>query len=49
MATQEQLESWANALEVLRLHKANLKEPDVSLVMAYEKELENLKNDMIKN
>lgn len=39
MATQAQLESWCDALETLRLHKDRLREPDLSLVLAYEREL----------
>ena len=37
MISNEQLERWADALDVLKAHKAELKEPYASLVDAWEK------------
>jgi hypothetical protein len=40
MVTDDQLERWVDALDVLRAHKAELKEPYLSLVEAWEKLIE---------
>jgi hypothetical protein len=42
MPTQQELERWASALEILRQHKQDLKEPYLSLVEAYERELKEV-------
>lgn len=39
MANDEQLADWQDALNVLRQHKTELREPYLSLILKYEEEL----------
>ena len=39
MASKQELFEWIDAIEVLRAHKDKLKEPDISLVQAWERAL----------
>jgi hypothetical protein len=36
MASKQELLEWIDALEVLRAHKDRLREPDISLIKAWE-------------
>ncbi len=45
MATTQQLEEWIRALEILRAHKADLRDPDSTLVAMYERELQRAESE----
>ena len=42
MATMQEIRDWVDAIELLRADKRHLREPYLSLVAAYEKELAKL-------
>ena len=44
MATEQQLREWGDALEWMVAHKKQLREPDLSLALAYEKALASVAN-----